>query len=151
MRSSIRQFIVAQGLGVLLIHCLVWVYTGCYSYGYVLCTVCVTSEFLFTQIPFSSILNSIKSHRTHSHIAMNSTADFTRRRYEQYKRVIELEQATQHISPPSDLEQNKWGRIKWYYKQYGMFLCCALLWLELFVTPALSWIRWYFWWGCFLI
>ena len=56
---------------------------------------------------------------------MNSTADFSRRRYEQYKRVIELEQATQHISPPSDLEHNKWGRIKWYYKQYGMFYSVA--------------------------
>lgn len=53
----------------------------------------------------------------------HSTADFCRRRYDQYRRVIELEKATQHITPPPDLQQSKWGRVQWYYRQYGTIAC----------------------------
>lgn len=48
-----------------------------------------------------------------------STADFSRRRFDQHRRVIELQKATKHLSPPSEIADNRWSRVSWYYSQYG--------------------------------
>ena len=64
--------------------------------------------YLLSQCTFNCLISS------HS-----STADFSRRRYEQHKRVIELQKATTHMSLPPELENSRWGRVQWYYRQYG--------------------------------
>ncbi len=48
-----------------------------------------------------------------------STADIARRRFDQYRRVLELLKATRHISPIDDIDGDEWGQVKRYYQQYG--------------------------------
>ncbi|KAL9184484.1 hypothetical protein ACHAXT_002570 [Thalassiosira profunda] len=48
------------------------------------------------------------------------TADIARRRLDQHRRVLELSKSTRHIAPsPSGFDDSRWGRVKWYYSQYG--------------------------------
>ena len=46
------------------------------------------------------------------------TADIARRRLAFHSRVLELRKATSHISP-NDVGDTQWGRVNWYYQQYG--------------------------------
>ena len=50
-----------------------------------------------------------------------STAELNRRRFDQYRRVSQLRQATKHIKPPSEVGDDRWAQVKWYYKEYGDF------------------------------
>ena len=61
------------------------------------------------------------SHHEHYSILniTTSTADIGRRRFDQLRRVLELKKATRHISPTNEIEDNQWGRVRWYYQQYG--------------------------------
>jgi len=49
------------------------------------------------------------------------TAELNRRRFDQYRRVSQLRQATKHIKPPSEVGDDRWAQVKWYYKEYGDF------------------------------
>jgi len=48
-----------------------------------------------------------------------STAEFNRRRFDQHRRVSNLRAATKHIAPPSEVGDDRWAQVKWYYKEYG--------------------------------
>ncbi|KAL3803811.1 hypothetical protein HJC23_003973, partial [Cyclotella cryptica] len=83
---------------------------------------------LYSSATFRSIADSLSGMSVHGmlflwlclmHGLRYHTAEFSRRRFEQHRRVIELQEATKHIFPPPELEDNKWGRVQWYYKQYG--------------------------------
>mmetsp|Transcript_31905 Transcript_31905/g.61032 ORF Transcript_31905/g.61032 Transcript_31905/m.61032 type:complete len:1706 (-) Transcript_31905:400-5517(-) len=53
------------------------------------------------------------------------TADIARRRLSQRRRVLELRTCIddamdhRHTSLTHDIEDNQWGRVRWYYQQYG--------------------------------
>ena len=50
-----------------------------------------------------------------------STAELNRRRFDQYRRVSQLRQATKHIKPPNDVGNDRWAQVRWYYNEYGDF------------------------------
>ncbi|KAL7550685.1 hypothetical protein ACHAWF_013902 [Thalassiosira exigua] len=47
------------------------------------------------------------------------TAEISRRRLDQHRRVLELRKATSHMSPVTGIDDNGWDRVRWYYNQYG--------------------------------
>lgn len=55
------------------------------------------------------------------HFPTISTAEFNRRRFDQHRRVSQLRQATKHMTPPSEVGDDRWAQVKWYYREYGDF------------------------------
>jgi len=48
------------------------------------------------------------------------TAEISRRRLAFHSRILELRNATSHMSPNNtEFEDTQWGRVRWYYQQYG--------------------------------